>query len=271
MRSVQIVLDVQGFLDDFGELIPKEIAWITADYSVMIHAIMEPPCQWDRLSKRSQVINHWLIQNQHGIPWSMPGISHEAMHPLFASIPSEVPVIYVIHPGAGQFLNRRDRLKIKVLDVSLRNIEPDSYIFNVCRTHAGMRQASTNIQCAMTNVFRAVQYLKKQNLPVPTTPSPIAPPMEEPIEKWEIKLLQHPRFQSYTQRQESFKNWKNQHMPGVLLALSGFFHTGEGDHVACYACGIRLGFWLPRDNVQKRHRLVSPDCFVAKRMGLLSN
>lgn len=267
MCSVPLILDVQGFLDDGGEMIPKEIAWITADFSIMVHIFTTPVRPWNRLTERAQTINTWLTENVHGLQWTSTGVEKECVQRLWLAALRRAPTIYVTHSSAGRIVSYEDQKKVKVLHVSLRSTDPGSRLLNVCRVHQNL---NPNFQCALANVCQAAQFLNKSRIPNPL-PENATPNTEGAIatsESWEVRVPKYPLFRNFQLRKASFSTWKNPHMPYMLLALSGFFHSGDGDKVICYACGAELGLWLPRDHVQARHRQKSPDCVVANRVGL---
>ena len=81
-------------------------------------------------------------------------------------------------------------------------------------------------------------------------------------------------LQSYDVRLASFRGWTSKcnvnHAwsyfnesslpPLTRLALWGFAYTGIGDHVVCYACGLKMYGWNYDDNVMEIHRYYSPQC-----------
>lgn len=78
---------------------------------------------------------------------------------------------------------------------------------------------------------------------------------------WKIKLCYH-RYGTFEARIRSFdRGW-----PIILasktsdLAKEGFFYTGVGDKVECFACGGDLNNWKPDDDVHNLHKLICPRC-----------
>ncbi|XP_061192152.1 putative inhibitor of apoptosis [Saccostrea echinata] len=46
----------------------------------------------------------------------------------------------------------------------------------------------------------------------------------------------------------------------VRLAKEGFYYTGEGDNVACFACGLHRDGWRAADDPREIHIQLSPNC-----------
>ncbi|XP_048765604.2 putative inhibitor of apoptosis [Ostrea edulis] len=50
----------------------------------------------------------------------------------------------------------------------------------------------------------------------------------------------------------------------IKLARQGFYFSGEGDKVICFACGFEKSDWRVKDDVESIHRLASPNCPLLK-------
>nr|XP_022288749.1 putative inhibitor of apoptosis [Crassostrea virginica]XP_022288750.1 putative inhibitor of apoptosis [Crassostrea virginica]XP_022288751.1 putative inhibitor of apoptosis [Crassostrea virginica]XP_022288752.1 putative inhibitor of apoptosis [Crassostrea virginica]XP_022288753.1 putative inhibitor of apoptosis [Crassostrea virginica]XP_022288754.1 putative inhibitor of apoptosis [Crassostrea virginica] len=62
-------------------------------------------------------------------------------------------------------------------------------------------------------------------------------------------------------RLRSFQNFPAARMVSTLqLARQGFYHSGEGDMVICFACGGRKQNWRSEDIIDVVHRSLSPNC-----------
>uniref|UniRef100_A0A6V7KPH1 Uncharacterized protein n=1 Tax=Bracon brevicornis TaxID=1563983 RepID=A0A6V7KPH1_9HYME len=90
MADQTLIIDIQGYADDSGNLIPKEVAWELLSGTAEMHAIIRPPCSWQQLSSKSRTVNDYLEKNELGIKWCYPGISHDRMAQLATHIPPEI-------------------------------------------------------------------------------------------------------------------------------------------------------------------------------------
>ncbi|XP_060601311.1 baculoviral IAP repeat-containing protein 7-like isoform X2 [Ruditapes philippinarum] len=67
-------------------------------------------------------------------------------------------------------------------------------------------------------------------------------------------VYRHPEYQTFESRLASFRNWP----PHIIqtpqqLAKAGFYHTGHGDGVRCFACDGGLQHWEPEDDPWIEH------------------
>lgn len=67
------ILDVQGFLLDRKNFVPKELA--IYDGVCISHYIFKPPVKFSLLSKENKWQIFWLENNFHGLKWSIGWIS----------------------------------------------------------------------------------------------------------------------------------------------------------------------------------------------------
>lgn len=272
MCSPPVILDIQGFFDDVGHLIPKEIAWCTLDFFTTIYALAAPPCPWDRLEVRSRVVNQWQTERIHGLPWDLPGLPHEQIRTLCHLIPSETSTIYINHPLVIQLLPAKLHSKLKVIDLSLRSLEePPSWV-TVCKTHAGCASMGKPSQCALTNILKIAHMLLRTQTPHPNIvkPAPTLAKVTKELNNVLIKdTIKYPEFQLLENRLHSYISWNSKHVCYKQLAHNGLFFSGEDDFVICYVCGKKIGLWLPGDNARNRHFLASPVCPLVKRLNFL--
>jgi len=66
---MDIVIDIQGFRNADEKFIPKEVAVVAINATIIGHWIMMPPCPFSDLSERVRRENNWLSRNYHGIEW----------------------------------------------------------------------------------------------------------------------------------------------------------------------------------------------------------
>lgn len=66
---MDIAIDIQGFRDLGEKFIPKEIAVVGIESTIIGHWIITPPCAFEELPESSKQENNWLSQYYHGIEW----------------------------------------------------------------------------------------------------------------------------------------------------------------------------------------------------------
>ena len=72
----------------------------------------------------------------------------------------------------------------------------------------------------------------------------------------------------YEDRLKTFENWPKQMTPDKYsLARAGFYYTGEGDKVTCFACKLSLGHWERDDEALIEHNKWSANCAYLKIVG----
>lgn len=69
-------------------------------------------------------------------------------------------------------------------------------------------------------------------------------------------------FETFQQRLNSFKNWKNPNVKIEDLSKNGFYFLKDFDFVKCFYCDIILGNWQKGVNVSSEHFKFSPTCKV---------
>lgn len=61
-------------------------------------------------------------------------------------------------------------------------------------------------------------------------------------------------------RLQTFQTWPLAFLSPVELAKAGFYYLGSADRVACFACGVKLSNWEPRDDALLEHLRHFPNC-----------
>lgn len=93
------------------------------------------------------------------------------------------------------------------------------------------------------------------------------------LDEYFQRLLHGPPFKDKEEmkyealRLASFDSWPlwADKRPGCL-AENGFYYSGHGDSVKCYACHGEIAEWSFNDDVAEKHRSLFPDCpFVQQR------
>ncbi|XP_050525786.1 putative inhibitor of apoptosis isoform X2 [Daktulosphaira vitifoliae] len=70
----------------------------------------------------------------------------------------------------------------------------------------------------------------------------------------------HLKYNSYSARIKTFRDWKNESQKPENLATAGFFFTGSNDEVRCYYCDGGLQNWEIADNPWVEHAKWFPNC-----------
>nr|CAB3225567.1 ZF(RING)-22 zinc finger protein [Phallusia mammillata] len=75
-------------------------------------------------------------------------------------------------------------------------------------------------------------------------------------------------LQNCAHRRETFEYWpaSNARIDFDALSRNGFYFSGVGDMVECYACGTMLGNWAPNQDPNARHRNARRACSHLARM-----
>ena len=79
----------------------------------------------------------------------------------------------------------------------------------------------------------------------------------------------HKVYMKYEDRLSTFKpHWSPQLRPTASeLAKAGFYYTGQGDTVVCFACKLRLREWEVTDEAMFEHYKWSSDCDFLNMIG----
>lgn len=265
-RPLAMALDIQGFVDNNGELIPKEIAWVSFGNDEEIHAIIEAPCAWETLIQPAQKVNDWLTGEKHGLLWELPGIPQQRLEAIYRIIPPEINLIYVYDNKIANYLSGFKHQKIITIHRDLPflgTIEPKS---TFCLQHQKLMEEGKQVYCAKVNALRIRQFVQTTYGPHPNENQQNTPHLSWQQQNFNTSTKQyaHPEFAQTDARTYSFFNWHKPSIEIEKLVEEGMFYTGDSDVVQCYACGIKLSMWIPGDNIKIRHCLTNPECILIK-------
>lgn len=253
-RPFSVILDVQGFIDDYGNLIPKEISWITSDHSEEMHAILEPPCTWNTLTTESRIINKLLTQQKHGLPWELAGIKHERLK-TFYTFPPEADRIFVYNEKTAELLKEHTYKPITSLSHCMPSLSNIEHKASYCHYHQQLINKDRRLFCTRVNVIIMRQFLQITQILPDITENPIKIGQET-----QGRPYAHPEFAHREARLCTFVNWVYEKVKPEKLAEKGLFYTGKRDHVKCFACGTEIGMWLPNDDIEIRHHKANANC-----------
>ena len=79
--------------------------------------------------------------------------------------------------------------------------------------------------------------------------------------------VKHPEYRTDASRLASFEDWpKALNQKPSELSHAGFYYTGKGDKVICFACGGGMKDWEPNDVPWEQHAICYSDCQYLNRM-----
>ena len=109
-----IVLDLQYFLDNNGDVIVKELASVSNDNRNL--KIFKNPFPWSMLSPKRQKTNHWTTKNHHGIHWNYGNIPYSELLLILTSLTHTNDQVFTKGHEKKMFLERM--LQRDVLDIN---------------------------------------------------------------------------------------------------------------------------------------------------------
>ena len=75
------------------------------------------------------------------------------------------------------------------------------------------------------------------------------------------QCVSHPQYSDFSARLVSFQGWpKSVSQLPLELSEAGMFHTGRGDEIVCFYCGLGLRDWRDEDNVWIEHAKWGSKC-----------
>lgn len=152
-----IIIDIQGFKLGKKNFIPKEVA--TYDSTGRIsHFIFKAPYEYSFLSRRDKRTVDWLTRNHHTIKWTSGFVSLDHFNEILESLTRNVSIIYVKGREKAEHISKIINKSVIDLSDSISNIEKST---PNCTFH-------TSIQCvcALTNVYKLSQFIRKSQLKV---------------------------------------------------------------------------------------------------------
>lgn len=93
---MDLVIDIQGFRDDRGQFIPKEVAVLPINFNknFVAHFIITPPCPFQELSKPWRTQNNYLTKHHHRIEWFEGNVLGKQLHSDLREIVKNADRIY---------------------------------------------------------------------------------------------------------------------------------------------------------------------------------
>ncbi|KAK6177293.1 hypothetical protein SNE40_015420 [Patella caerulea] len=152
-----------------------------------------------------------------------------------------------IHSGASPFVNNTSEYRSPT-------INPASF------------HRSTETQQSTVETNSKHIYLHPMDKPSCTPPATrhddvYTDPMDKPC--CTSQATRHNVYTDYTKehnRLNSFTNWSSRNQTPQELARAGFYYTGIGDRVQCFACKGIVKFWQVDDDPWIEHAKFFPNC-----------
>lgn len=158
------IIDIQGFRDDSGHLIPKEVAVVTLDRNCIAHWLIAPPYPFTELTSTSQRQNNWLSCKHHGIEWFEGEVPINFLHANLREIARTARLIYTRgHEEAALLQKITSRRITNLEDLNRASFKSLPVIDEFC-FHHGVKKGITIYMCALNNVLRIKKWIEKERL-----------------------------------------------------------------------------------------------------------
>jgi len=157
---MDIIIEIQGFRNVDEKFIPKEVAVVAINATIIGHWIMMPPCPFSDLSERVRRENNWLSRNYHGIEWFDGEANLKYFTLQLREITRQTRYIYT----RGQ---EKARYLCELLSRNVYNLEgisppfkelPDGEEDGQRCTHHGFR-TKAKFLCALRNAYKLKHWL----------------------------------------------------------------------------------------------------------------
>lgn len=155
-----VVVDLQGFKIPTNRFILKELGIMRVNFNdtncdKMTTMIFSPPCAWDNLPLKYQIMNRWCERNLHGIPWESGTFPYEEIDDTLKSVFHNTNYIFVKGSDKKLWINQLLNFSIPVIDLENLNCPPlrrlRAMISTVC---SGYHKNSHVYNCALQNASK---------------------------------------------------------------------------------------------------------------------
>ena len=156
---MDIIIDIQGLINDSGIFLPKEVAVTSLDSRLLGHWIVQPPYNFYDLPNDIKIRNNWLTKHHHGIEWYEGETSLKNIQKYLRSILRDAENIYARGKDKVtylQLISARDIINLEENQncPSFANMDPIN-IF--CHHH--VLQTKKSYSCALNNVHKLRSWL----------------------------------------------------------------------------------------------------------------
>ena len=163
-KTMDIVIDIQGFRDAEERFIPKEVAVVAINTPIIGQWIIMRPCPFDELSVNSRRENNWLTRNYHGIEWFDGEVNLKHFKQHLREIIRQARYIYSRGHEKVHYLRNllsKNVYNLEGISPAFKNL-PDAEESGHRCTYHGFR-AKANFQCALRNAYKIKRWLIEQN------------------------------------------------------------------------------------------------------------
>lgn len=152
---MDLVINIQGFRDNCGKFISKEVAVIAIGEPIFGHWIMTPPYLFDDLPEKSKWENNWFTRNYHGIEFD-DETNYEYFALQLREITRQARYIYSRGQEKTHYLRHllsRNIYSLEEISPTFKNLSEGEE--NTQRFHHGFRSSgSDKFLCALSNVCK---------------------------------------------------------------------------------------------------------------------
>lgn len=142
-RKRYIILDIQGFMVNDGEFVPKELASYDSDDRIS-HHVFQPSHSFSSLSSKYRNTANWLMLHHHCIEWNDGFVPLSQFDHIIRYLTRNVQKVYVKGSEKIKFLQNIVPIRIIEVDEHVRKFSKGT---PMCTFHRGRVS-----MCALSNV-----------------------------------------------------------------------------------------------------------------------
>lgn len=157
---MKLIIDLQGFWDNNEKFIPKEIAIISIDKTILGHWIAQPILPYNQLVPHIKRRNNWVSKYHHGIRWNDGNTPLSEILQIIKNYSIDADIIYT----KGQI--KSDYLQ-KLLQREIINLEEDecpNLVNTDSTTKCIIHGAKNKFRCSLSNVLQLQHWLASQSI-----------------------------------------------------------------------------------------------------------
>ncbi len=144
------VIEFQGFRNNFGRFIIKELVFYDATTHVVNYFVFKPPFPNKILNNKSYKTNNWLTSNFHYITWDEGFTEYKELNKIFQHYCKQYDEVYTSGDEKSKFIKRHTTCK--VINIHLDHGFLPNNFHGLCIGINNPKHKSTN--CALSRAFR---------------------------------------------------------------------------------------------------------------------
>jgi Inhibitor of Apoptosis domain len=227
-----VVVDVQGFYDQAGEFIPKEIAIMCVEKFRVQHYIVKPPYHKTALPPKTIKANDWVEAFYVGINWEEGFIDYDELPRLIVNNTKPYSLILVKGQEKADYLTTITERHI----INLENLGCPSLktldTHDVSCLHEVHR--NTTLNCALRNTHQLVLWCTAN--------------------KDVVNLL------DANTRLKTFDGFPIPFIHPLEVAEAGFYYVKREEYCQCVFCSLTIRTWTTGDLPLEVHKRWKPSC-----------